>query len=138
MSEIIALQLLKLHEGYRQKPYRCTAGRLTVGYGRNLDDVGLAVDEAEYLLKNDISRAVNSLSALPFWATLDDARRAVLIDMHVNMGNAGLMKFRKMLDAIAHADYLRAATEMQNSVWFRQVPNRAKSLVHMMKTGEVP
>ena len=25
------------HEGLRLKPYRCTAGKLTIGIGRNLD-----------------------------------------------------------------------------------------------------
>lgn len=137
MPENIALQLLKLHEGYRQKPYHCTAGKLTVGYGRNLDDVGLSVEESEYLLKNDINRAVMSLQAFPFWVKLSEARRAVLIDMHVNMGNSGLMKFRKMLDALTRHDYAAAASEMQKSLWYKQVPNRAAELMKIMRTGEV-
>ena len=48
---------IKRHEGLRLKPYLCTAGKLTIGYGRNLETNGISGDEAEYLLKNDIERA---------------------------------------------------------------------------------
>ena len=34
---------LKAHDGLRLKPYRDSVGKLTVGVGRNLDDVGLRV-----------------------------------------------------------------------------------------------
>ena len=40
---------LVLHEGSRLKPYRDTVGKLTIGIGRNLDDVGLSEDEVDYL-----------------------------------------------------------------------------------------
>ena len=136
MTDSLALDMLKRHEGYRQKPYHCTAGKLTVGYGRNLDDVGLTVDEAEYLLKQDINRAVLSLQALKCWLTLDSVRRAVLIDMHVNLGNAGLMKFKKFLAAVERQDYDAAADEMQASMWYRQVRIRAAELTQMMRTGQ--
>ena len=36
LLERIKKQLVR-HEGLRLKPYRCTAGKLTIGYGRNLD-----------------------------------------------------------------------------------------------------
>lgn len=137
MADSIALELLKRHEGYRQKPYTCTAGKLTVGYGRNLEDRGVRREEAEMMLKNDINDAVLSLQAFPFWQRLGEVRRAVLIDMHVNMGNAGLLKFRKMFDALMRDDFGGAAAEMKNSIWAKQVPSRAAELIHMMKTGQV-
>jgi len=31
------LEQLVRHEGLRLKAYRCTTGKLTIGYGRNLD-----------------------------------------------------------------------------------------------------
>ena len=33
-----AAERLVLHEGMRLKPYRCPAGKLTIGAGRNLED----------------------------------------------------------------------------------------------------
>ncbi|NBW16869.1 MAG: lysozyme, partial [Caulobacteraceae bacterium] len=35
------IRQIRLHEGERLKPYRCTAGKLTIGVGRNLDDRGI-------------------------------------------------------------------------------------------------
>ncbi|HOE90389.1 MAG TPA: lysozyme, partial [Candidatus Cloacimonadota bacterium] len=29
--------MLKKHEGLVLKPYKCSAGKLTIGYGRNLE-----------------------------------------------------------------------------------------------------
>ena len=41
---------IKYEEGYRQFPYRCTEGKLTIGYGFNLDDVGLSRQECDLIL----------------------------------------------------------------------------------------
>ena len=40
------------HEGLELKPYQCTADKLTIGVGRNIEDRGITEDEARYLLKN--------------------------------------------------------------------------------------
>jgi hypothetical protein len=50
-------QLIR-HEALRLKPYRCSADKLTIGIGRNLDDVGITEEEAYFLLGNDISRVI--------------------------------------------------------------------------------
>ena len=47
--------MLKRHEGKRRYPYRCTAGKLTIAYGRNLEDKGLSVKEMEYILGKGLS-----------------------------------------------------------------------------------
>ena len=51
----IAKASLRDHEGLRHFPYQCTAGRTTIGYGRNLDDKGLTLAECEVLLDNDLT-----------------------------------------------------------------------------------
>ena len=48
---------LKRHEGFRAKPYQCSANKTTIGYGRNLQDVGITEGEAVSLLNNDIQIA---------------------------------------------------------------------------------
>ena len=45
----------------RLTPYRDTVGKLTIGVGRNLDDVGITDAEARFLLENDIARTVADL-----------------------------------------------------------------------------
>ena len=48
------IEQLKIHEGMKLKPYLCTSKKLTIGIGRNLDDVGISKEEAEMLLNGNI------------------------------------------------------------------------------------
>ena len=155
---------LILHEGYRKKPYRCTAGYWTVGVGRNLEDVGLSKeeqfklfgisglsrvevidvllerniteDEAMYLLKNDIEKCTADVKTFPWFEKLDAVRQKVIIDMRFNLGLAGLKNFKRMISALEQGDYDKAAEEMKDSKWYSQVGIRGRRLVKMMKTGE--
>ena len=127
---------LILHEGLRLKPYRCTAGRLTIGVGRNLDDKGISRDEAMILLRNDIEEITGQLERHGWYIALGPTRRKVLIDMCFNLGMAGLMGFRRMIEALERGDYERAADEMVYSRWYRQVGERGRRLERMMRTGE--
>lgn len=128
---------LTLHEGVRLKPYRCTAGKLTIGIGRNLDDVGITQDEAMLMLRTDIARALSGVrTELPWFEQLDNIRQRVLVDMAFNLGIDGLLAFKQTLAAIASGDYDRAATEMLNSRWAAQVGERARRLARMMRTGK--
>ena len=56
-----AINQLTLHEGLRLKPYKCTAGKITVGVGRNLDDVGITEEEAMMMLHNDMVTTVKEI-----------------------------------------------------------------------------
>jgi lysozyme len=132
---------LMVDEGIRRKPYRDTVGKITIGVGRNLDDVGLSHVEVMYLLENDIDRCIRDLvTALPWFAGLDPVRQTVLVNMCFNMGlgsrERGLLSFRNTLAAIARGDYVTAADGMRRSKWARQVGRRAERLARMMETGE--
>lgn len=125
------------HEGLRLKTYRCTAGKLTIGVGRNLDDVGISEPEAMVLLENDIDSVSKDLTrTLPWWTTLDDARREVLANMAFNMGIGTLLTFKNTLQAIKDGKYAEAAKMMLQSKWAAQVGNRAKELAAQMETGK--
>jgi len=128
---------LKRHEGYRRHPYRCTAGKLTIGFGRNLEDKGISEGEAETLLAGDIAEVRKELfRALPWLNGLPEVRQAVLINMAFNLGVLGLLQFRRMLKAVNQKDYDKAADEMLDSRWAEQVGNRATELAEQMRTGE--
>ncbi len=130
---------LRLHEGERLKPYRCTAGKLTIGVGRNLEDRGITAQESAYLLGNDItSTQAALLKALPWVGQLDDVRQRVVIDMAFNMGLGTLLTFKNTLAAIQRGEYQRGAAMMLDSRWARQVGQRAERLSRMMATGKDP
>lgn len=132
------VDLIKAHEGYRKHPYYCTGNKLTVGYGRNLQDVGIDQAEAEFLLQRDIDKAEASLGVERYWGALDSVRKAVLIDMVFNLGWAGFSKFKKLRAALESRDYAEAARQMEDSQWFKQVGSRARRLQAMMLTGQWP
>lgn len=130
---------LRLHEGERLRPYRCTAGKLTIGVGRNLEDRGITAEESAMLLSNDISREERELlAALPWVAKLSEVRQRVLLDMSFNLGLQGLLAFKRTLAAIQAGQYQQAAGMMLESLWARQVGQRAQRLSQMMATGQVP
>jgi len=130
------IEQLELHEGIRLKPYKDTVGKLTIGIGRNLDDVGLSKAEAYYLAQNDIRRRINRLEKFEWYRNLDEIRKKVIIDMAFNLGMGGLLSFKNMIKAIKLNDFPTAAAEMLNSKWANQVGVRAKRLSKMMKTGQ--
>lgn len=123
-------------EGVKLKPYRDTVGKLTIGVGRNLDDVGISEAEAAHLLDGDIERTARALDkALPWWRNLDDVRQRVVLNMAFNMGINSLRRFKNTLAAIQAGKYEDAATGMLASKWAQQVGQRAQRLASMMRKG---
>jgi lysozyme len=139
MDRAVLVRQLRLHEGQRLRPYRCTAGKITIGVGRNLEDRGITAEESAYLLLNDVRAVEQDLAkALPWFTQLDDVRQRVLLDMAFNLGTQGLLEFRRTLDAVRNGRYQQAAAMMLESRWAGQVGQRAQRLSQMMATGRDP
>lgn len=123
-------------EGIRLRPYRDSVGKLTIGIGRNLDDVGISSDEAMYLCRNDVAAALADLDkALPWWRELDEVRQRALANMAFNLGIVRLLGFRNTLAALRAGRYADAADGMLASKWAGQVGPRAARLAAMIRTG---
>src|SRR5690606_13081441 len=132
----ILKQQLIVDEGVRLKPYRDTVGKLTIGVGRNLDDKGLRLHEAMALLENDMRDAEDDAAYLfRNFESLSDARKAVVVNMAFNMGRDVLRTFRRFIAAVEACDWEKAAVEMLDSKWARQVGPRAERLASEMKKG---
>lgn len=125
---------LKRDEGYRQNVYECPAGYLTVGYGRNLESRGLTEKEASYLLLNDVRLSETELSRNFRWYdTAPDQVKRGLINMHMNIGLSRLSGFKNMLESLEVGAYETAADDALDSLWARQVGNRAKRIADMFR-----
>jgi lysozyme len=123
-------------EGLRLKPYKDSVGKLTIGVGRNLDDVGISREEATQLLANDIERAAAWVRTnLPWTLALDEVRQAALKNMAFNLGSR-LGEFRKFLAHLEAREYEQAAKEMTDSVWATQTGPRAQRLAEQIRSGE--
>lgn len=140
----IAIPRIMKHEGFREKPYRDTVGKLTIGYGRNLDDVGISELEGRVLLEQDLLKAAEQLNKLmqdevlaKHFDSQDNAARSfVLIEMIFNMGVGTFKKFKNLIAALNDQNWEKAAAEMLDSKWAEQVGQRAKTLAEVMRTNE--
>ena len=134
------IEMLKVHEGVETHAYKCSASKITIGVGRNIDPeggIGLSEDEIDYLLQNDIDRITTELDFESGWfSDLNEARQDAMIDISFNLGQTRLRKFQKALTAMAQSNWNTAADEFMDSKWSKQVGNRAKELTEIIRTGK--
>jgi len=132
----LKIDLMK-YEGFSQFTYCCPSGKLTIGFGRNLEDIGITRQEAGVLLDNDIRKVTDQARKLfSFFELLNDARQNALLNMLFNMGLTRLLTFKKMIKALESRDYKEAKKQILNSKYARQVKTRAWDIATMMETGE--
>jgi len=135
MTQLV--EQLKRHEGLRLKPYQCTAGKLTIGIGRNIEDIGISESEAEMLLSNDIQRVVTQLKeTFPWTLDLDEVRFAALINFTFNVGIGTTSKFVNAMALLKGGNFDMAADEFLDSRWAKQVGQRAVEITEQIRTGE--
>lgn len=120
----------------RLLPYRDSVGLLTIGYGRNIDERGISQEEADYMLSNDLADTIKEAHSFPWYQGLSEERKAVICNMIFNLGLSRFKGFKKTIQYIESCDFDKAAIEMQDSKWARQVGPRATRLSKIMKTGE--
>ena len=137
------IKLLRYEEGFRSKPYKCTAGKWTIGYGythgvtENTPEI--TQEQAEKQLKDEVAICVKDVMRGLVWASsLDMVRRDVLVSMRYQLGMNGLLSFGKFLKAMRDGDWLRAAQELRNSKFHKQTTNRVNRLVYMVVNGKYP
>lgn len=134
MSESLQDRLVRV-EGLKLKPYKDSVGKITIGVGRNLDDVGISKSEAMLMLENDVRRAKKAAKEFDWFWKLNEPRQEVIIEMLFNIGKEKFLEFKKTIAAIEAGDYETASFEMLNSLWAQQVGDRAEDLARTMIEG---
>ena len=133
MREII--KMLTKDEGLRLKAYKCPAGKLTIGVGRNIDvdGKGITEDEANYLLKNDILECKDDLKNIfPTFDSFPQPAKYALINMRFNLGPARFRGFKNMILAIKKLDWKQARIECLDSKAARELPTRYGQIANML------
>lgn len=150
------LELIKNHEGFSSKPYEDTKGKLTVGYGRNLDANPLTLDEVvdlfhsteflsdsyeedffDKMLKTDVEEHIEELiERIPWLASKPKNIQRVLYDMAYNLGVSSLMKFTGTLVAVQNDDWVMAAYEILDSKYAEDVKTRAVTNAKIVAGGQ--
>ena len=136
-DELIAQ--LKEDEGLRLVAYQDTLGHWTIGYGHTPAHPGTTwtKEQALTMLRADCAAALRDVDRVLPWArSLGTVRHAVFVNMAFNMGIGRLSGFHRALAAARHGDHEACALHMQDSLWARQVGDRARRLARQMRTNE--
>lgn len=128
---------IKSNEGFRAKPYFDSKGFITIGYGRNLQAVGISKKTAQIMLEEDISKCKKQLvKHYPWYLERKYNVQVVMIDMCYGLGFYGLAKFKNMLAALLAENYVLAAEELLNSPYGEDLPNRSQRNADLITGGK--
>jgi lysozyme len=136
---------LRRSEGFRARPYLDTKGFWTCGFGhclprnisrQELNEMVWTREHGESVLDKDLANAIHEAGAFPWWLTMDPVRQAVIVELLFNLGRSKFKGFVKMIAAIQNKEYQKAARELLDSQWRKDVgPTRSKRLALMLETG---
>jgi len=135
------LESVKKHEGYKNHVYLDTRNKRTVGVG-HLCVEDFWEDGKEYeesflmdILQKDLQGAIDGAEDLCKDLKISDDAKILVIEMIFQLGKKGVSKFRNMWKALQQdpPSYSVAASEMLDSRWAKQTPNRAKEMSDHMR-----
>lgn len=117
-------------------PYSDSLGFSTIGYGHLISKTekfknGLTEVEADKLLSCDLAHAVIQVQSLGL--NVPDDWNDFLIIMVFQLGLGGVLKFRKMLAALEVQSYKEAIKQVEDSLWYRQTPNRVNDMIAQLR-----
>lgn len=135
--------LLVKHEGFRVKAYddgtgwevKAPRGKLTIGYGFNIQEMDLPKIVADYWLEYLLYQIYipKLIEIFPDFHLFTKPRKYALISMIFNLGETRFKQFKKMIAYIKEDCWLEASFECLNSKAGRDLPNRYKELAILLK-----
>jgi lysozyme len=133
-------KMIAVDEGLRFKPYKCTAGKLTIGYGHNLDDLGISQRVADLLLKEDAEIADIACYKIfgEQYESWSENRRLGWLNLAFNLGHGRLLQFRNTIRAARIEDWPEVEKGLRASLWFKQVGKRAERVIKMVCYEKFP
>jgi len=127
---------IKTNEGLRLKVYKCTSNKLTVGYGHNIEDLGITQATADFIFDEDFNSTIKSLNFVfgnTFFSSLPSNVKVALADMMFNLGINRFMGFKNFIKAIKNRDFILAGAEIRNSKAYVQCHNRYENIAKMIE-----
>jgi lysozyme len=135
---------LELDEGVKYEIYNDHLGYATFGIGHLVIDsdpehgqeIGTTVSKDRVIeaFNKDVQIVLADCEQLYYgFNVLPEEVQLIIANMMFNMGRPRLSKFKGMKAGVDSQDWNKAADEMIDSAWYRQVPNRAGRLVKRMR-----
>ena len=134
---------IKSNEGFSSKPYKDQLGYLTIGYGHLIlpnENILLKKQihkkELEEIFEKDFKKALSNFNNTfkPF--TLNEKESELLIEMIFQLGIKGCLKFKNLIKNIKKGNKHLVCFDMMDSLWYKQTPNRVKTLIKAFLNNE--
>ena len=130
-------------EGCKYEIYNDHLGYATFGIGHLVTDsdleygqeIGTEVskERVDECFKADIEITIKDCNILySNFNDIPEEAQLILANMMFNLGRPRLSKFIRMRENVINHDWKGAESEMRNSKWYSQVPNRAERLCKRM------
>jgi len=129
----LVLPRLCTEEGFRSHAYHDSVGRLTWGYGQNID-AGVSPFVAKAALIAQCDELNEQLMTYTWYAALDPARQSVCLDIAFNGGLHDLLNYPHMIAALSKSDWEKAASEC--TVSNPKLQGRYQQLAQIILTGQ--
>lgn len=115
-----AVELIRKYEGFRAKPYYCSAEELTIGYGHVIlpgerFKIPMTKDYAEDLLTMDIEQRAKVIDEL-LKVHVSDSQFGALVSFAFNIG-LGAFKQSTMLKMLNDGKYTEAAGQFKRWIY---------------------
>jgi lysozyme len=141
-----AVETLKVDEGYRLKPYYCSNGYPTIGYGTKIGPKDAPLDMYVFSMPEPAAHAMlvatvddvcdELIAKFPPIVRMPNVVQMVLICMAYQLGVSGLLGFKNTLRHMEARLFREAAKEMMNSKWARaDSPARAKRMADLVSAA---
>ncbi len=135
---------LKIDEGVKYEIYNDHLGYPTFGIGHLVVEsdeehgkpVGTPIteDRVNTVFDKDVAVMVDEAKKIfPDLDTLPEEAQQVIVNMTFNMGRPRLSQFKKFIAGVNAGDWNKAAVEMMDSRWAKQVGARAERLRDRIK-----
>ena len=135
---------LEVDEGVKYEIYNDHLGYPTFGIGHLVRDtdpeagaaLGTPISEDRVIeaFNEDVETVLSDCAILyDDFNDLPEEAQLIIANMMFNLGRPRLSKFKGMKAGVDSRDWNKAADEMIDSAWYRQVPNRAERLVNRMR-----
>ena len=137
-------ETLKIDEGVKYEIYNDHLGYPTFGIGHLVVEsdeehgkpVGTSIteDRVNAVFDKDVAVMVDEAKKIfPNLDTLPEEAQQVIVNMTFNMGRPRLSQFKKFIAGVNAGDWNKAAVEMMDSRWAKQVGARAERLRDRIK-----
>ena len=135
---------LEIDEGVKYEIYNDHLGLATFGighlvipsdeeYGKPLGTI-ISEERVKECFDNDVESVLRDCKLLyEDFDELPEEVQQIVANMMFNMGYGRLSKFKGMKAGVDAKDWNKAADEMIDSRWYKQVTNRAQRLVDRMR-----